>query len=265
MRLKQLLGASLVAVSAALAAALSTPAAADYYAGLRAFDAKNYADAVREWTTSAQAGDARSQFRLGILYAKGLGVPQDKETAYYWYKKADKQGNADAGIAAVFLKKELPAARAKAIEARVAAEGQGGGSGGTDVARRPGGDDRGGDNSGSGAGGSSPALRSLVANAELRRIAPGTQGRDRFEIWKFRPNGTVSGSFSQTDAGSLAYTHEGNDRGRWAVEGNALCVTWSKWDDGRKRCYVLDPQGRDKYRAREVGGNETWTATISQR
>lgn len=264
MRLKQLIGASLVALSATVAAAaLSTPASADYYAGLKAFDSRNYAAAVQEWTNSARAGDPRSQFRLGVMYAKGLGVPANKEVAYYWYKKAEKQGNADAGIAAVFLKKELPAAQARSIEQRVAAESGGGsGGGGTEIAKRPGNEDGG---TGGGAGGGNPALRSLVANAELRRIAPGTQGRDRFEIWKFNPDGTVSGTFSQTDAGTIAYTHEGNDRGRWSIEGNALCVTWSKWDDARKQCYLLDPKGRNKYRARTVGSNVTFDATISPR
>lgn len=271
MKLKQLVGASILVLSATLAtASLSTPAAADYYAGLRAFDSKNYSAAAQEWTRSAQSGDARSQFRLGILYAKGLGVPRNKETAYYWYRKADKSGNADAGIAAVFLKKELPAARARAIEARVASEA--GGGGGTDVATRQGGNGAGngaggGSRGGAGGddGGANPALRSLVANGELRRVAPGTQGRERHEIWKFNSNGTLTGSYSQTDAGSVAYTHEGNDRGRWTVENNSLCITWRKWDDGRKRCYELTPLGRNKYRAQAVGGTETWTATISAR
>lgn len=258
MRLKQFLGASFVALAAATAtAALSTPAAADYYAGLRAFDSKNYSVALQEWTKSAQAGDARSQFRLGIMYAKGLGVPRNKETAYYWYKKADKAGNADAGIAAVFLKKELPAARARAIDARVAAEGKGGGTNvaGRNVAGKDGG----------GAAGGNPALRSLIANGELRRVAPGTQGSERFEIWRFSANGTITGSFSQQDAGSVAYTREGNDNGRWAIEGNAVCVTWKSWQQGKKSCFVLEPLGRNKYRARPVGGGATWTATISPR
>ena len=261
MRLKNLVGASIVALAAAVGtAALSTPASADYYAGLRAFDAKNYSVALQEWTKSAQAGDARSQFRLGILYAKGLGVPQNKETAYYWYKKADKAGNADAGIAAVFLKKELPAARARAIDARVAAEGSGSG-GGSNVATRNGNDGNAGNTGGAGGG----ALRSLVSNAELRRIAPGTQGRPRYEIWRFNSDGTITGTFSQTDAGTVAYTHEGNDRGRWAIEGNAVCVTWRKWDEGRKQCYSIAPQGRNNYMARNTADGVSWKATISPR
>ena len=264
MRLKQLVGASIVAIAAAVGtAALSTPALADYYAGLKAFDSKNYTVAAQEWMKSAQAGDARSQFRLGILYAKGLGVPQNKETAYYWYKKADKAGNADAGIAAVFLKKELPAARSRAIEARIASEGTGGGGGGGVAGRGNNGNTGNTGNTGNGAG--NGAMRSLFANAELRRVAPGTQGRERYEIWKFNPDGTLSGTFSQTDAGSLALTREGNDRGRWAIEGNALCVTWKSWDEGRKRCYLLTPQGRNKYRARDAAGTESWSATISPR
>ena len=42
---------------------------------------------------SAEAGDVKSQMTLGVLYDYGLGVPQDKEEAFKWFRKAAEQGN----------------------------------------------------------------------------------------------------------------------------------------------------------------------------
>jgi localization factor PodJL len=38
-----------------------------------------------------------SQFNLGILYARGLGVPQDLGQAWLWFSLAAQQGDTDAG------------------------------------------------------------------------------------------------------------------------------------------------------------------------
>ncbi len=44
----------------------------------------------------AEKGDAASQFYLGMLYQKGLGVEQDNEVALEWLEKAVAQGDARA-------------------------------------------------------------------------------------------------------------------------------------------------------------------------
>ena len=44
----------------------------------------------------AEQGDAYAQFNLGIMYAKGQGVPQDDKEAVRWVRAAAEQGNADA-------------------------------------------------------------------------------------------------------------------------------------------------------------------------
>ena len=41
-------------------------------------------------------GDAEAQYNLGIMYAQGLGVPQDDAEAVRWYRLAAAQGNAGA-------------------------------------------------------------------------------------------------------------------------------------------------------------------------
>jgi hypothetical protein len=75
------------------------PALADTAAGLAAFKNKDYERAFREWKAAADAGQAEAQFDLGVLYAKGLGVPRDQNEAANWYRKSAEQGNAEAEFA----------------------------------------------------------------------------------------------------------------------------------------------------------------------
>ena len=51
---------------------------------------------VRKNIKLAEQGDAEAQYRLGRLYTKGLGVPQDYTQAADLYRKAAEQGNAAA-------------------------------------------------------------------------------------------------------------------------------------------------------------------------
>ena len=72
---------------------------ADYYDGLRAYDAKDYATAVREWQQTANAGDAQAQFRLGQLYKEGRGTPKNILQAHLYYYLASVQGHKEAEAA----------------------------------------------------------------------------------------------------------------------------------------------------------------------
>ena len=59
----------------------------------------DFETALREWRPLAEQGDAAAQYRLGLLYAFGRGVPQDYAEAVKWYRLAAEQGNANAQIA----------------------------------------------------------------------------------------------------------------------------------------------------------------------
>jgi len=37
-----------------------------------------------------------AQFKLGVMYAKGQGVPKDEQMAYFWWLLASAQGGQDA-------------------------------------------------------------------------------------------------------------------------------------------------------------------------
>src|SRR5262245_22095958 len=51
---------------------------------------------LKQITESAIKGNPRSQFQLGIIYAKGTGVPQNYPEAMKWFQKAALNGVADA-------------------------------------------------------------------------------------------------------------------------------------------------------------------------
>ena len=69
---------------------------ADFQKGLDAYNKKDYATALREWEPLAQQGNADAQYNLGVMYEKGLGVPQDNKTAMKWYRLSAEQGHAGA-------------------------------------------------------------------------------------------------------------------------------------------------------------------------
>ena len=50
----------------------------------------------RALMSSAEAGDARSQYLLSTLYRTGRGVAQDSYTAFYWCKLAAEEGVLEA-------------------------------------------------------------------------------------------------------------------------------------------------------------------------
>lgn len=66
--------------------------AADFNIGLDAYNRGDFAAALREWQPIAEKGDPHAQYNLGLLYARGQGVPQDYAQAASWYQKAAEQG-----------------------------------------------------------------------------------------------------------------------------------------------------------------------------
>jgi len=71
-------------------------ALADFASGLDAFDRGDYAQALSQFKPLASAGNARAEYRLGVCYAKGLGVARDFGRAVKWLRKAADQGYARA-------------------------------------------------------------------------------------------------------------------------------------------------------------------------
>ena len=49
--------------------------------GYTAYNAGDYATALREWRPLAEQGNADAQYNLGMMYDEGEGVPQDDAEA----------------------------------------------------------------------------------------------------------------------------------------------------------------------------------------
>jgi TPR repeat protein len=83
---------------AVLLACFSTVTAhgADLAAGVKAYERGDYAAALRIFRELARQGDAGAQFKLGIMYYDGKGVPQDYVQAYMFFNRAAAQGYKNA-------------------------------------------------------------------------------------------------------------------------------------------------------------------------
>jgi len=53
-------------------------------------------EAIRWWRKAADQGYVKAQFRLGVAYDLGDGVPRDEAESVRWYRKAADQGDAEA-------------------------------------------------------------------------------------------------------------------------------------------------------------------------
>ena len=67
----------------------------DYEKGKAAYEAKDYAEALRWLRPAAEHGSAAAQDKLGQMYRHGWGVPQDYAEALRWYRKSAEQGNSE--------------------------------------------------------------------------------------------------------------------------------------------------------------------------
>lgn len=93
------MGSRMMLAWAAAAAALAAPTAAsaqDVEAGVRAWTAERYEEAVRNWRPLADRGDADAQFNLGHAYRLGRGVPRNMNLAEQWYERAARAGHVEA-------------------------------------------------------------------------------------------------------------------------------------------------------------------------
>lgn len=91
-------GLSLVVPSLALAGPFED--------GMTAYQAKNYTQAMAQFKQAAASDNTLAEYNIGVMYAKGLGVPKDDAQAAYWYKKVAykgiKEGQFSLGMAYFF-------------------------------------------------------------------------------------------------------------------------------------------------------------------
>jgi len=61
--------------------------------GLSAYNGGDYQTAIKEYIPLAEQGEVDAQVRLGMMYEKGQGVPQNYVMAYMWLNLAASQGD----------------------------------------------------------------------------------------------------------------------------------------------------------------------------
>ena len=72
------------------------PGADRFEAGIAAYEANNLPLAFQEFLAASKAGHADSQFNLGLMYEKGIGVALDEKQAVAWYGESAERGNSAA-------------------------------------------------------------------------------------------------------------------------------------------------------------------------
>jgi hypothetical protein len=81
--------------------------------GFDAYAANDKAAAFAAWRAVAERGNPEAQLRLGLLYARGEGTPQDMIEAYRWLKLSANQGQPKAVVELGHVSKALaPSERA---------------------------------------------------------------------------------------------------------------------------------------------------------
>ena len=71
---------------------------AQYYLGLHCEEENNMEEAATWYRKAAVQNDLDAQYKLGLCYDKGEGVPQDSKEAVKWYQKAAEHGIVEAQI-----------------------------------------------------------------------------------------------------------------------------------------------------------------------
>ena len=70
--------------------------AADFAAGLAAWQKGDYAAALKEWRPLAEQGSRDAQYNVALAYEEGKGVPQNYAEAAKWIARAANQGQVEA-------------------------------------------------------------------------------------------------------------------------------------------------------------------------
>ncbi|MDB5709211.1 MAG: hypothetical protein JWL96_1281 [Sphingomonas bacterium] len=72
---------------------LAVPALASHWeAGQHAFEARNFATALKEWQAGADAGEIDSLYELGVMFREGQGTPRDAAKGFELNRRAAEAG-----------------------------------------------------------------------------------------------------------------------------------------------------------------------------
>jgi TPR repeat protein len=91
--------------------------------GMVAYNRGDYEPAIKLFRPLAEAGNAKAQNILGVMYRKGEGVTPSSARAYMWFSIAAARGDKQAKASLQEMSKEMtPADMAQAKEMMAACE-----------------------------------------------------------------------------------------------------------------------------------------------
>lgn len=96
-------------------------------------------------------------------------------------------------------------------------------------------------------------LKGLISGSQISFVRSGGIGRHEAR-WTFRPSGRIEGAAFVSDGGAGENTRSLQDRGKWWVKNEALCIRWNQWDKARTRCYGIVSVKGKIYQAKGGGG-----------
>ena len=80
-------------IGIALLLAVQSASAMDFWTGSAYYLRGDFEAAMLEWRPLAEEGDARAQYYVGLMHARGEGLPEDNHQAAHWFRKSAEQGN----------------------------------------------------------------------------------------------------------------------------------------------------------------------------
>jgi TPR repeat protein len=91
--------------------------------GMVAYNRGDYVPALKLFRPLAQAGNAKAQNVIGVMYRKGEGVARSSTRAFMWFSLAARKGDASAKASLQDMSKDMtPAEMSQAKEMMTACE-----------------------------------------------------------------------------------------------------------------------------------------------
>ncbi len=78
---------------AMLGASIGAAFAVDLVSAQAAYDKGDYKEALKQFLSMAEGGNALAMSSTGVMYDMGQGTPKDYDKAVEWYKKSAENGN----------------------------------------------------------------------------------------------------------------------------------------------------------------------------
>ena len=119
--MRKALGGAALVVTILLSGAAAV--AGPWEDGMVAYNRGDYVPAVKLFRPLAQAGNAKAQNVMGVMYRKGEGVARNSAKAFMWFSLAAKKGDTQAKVSVQEMAKEMtPAELTQAKEMMAACE-----------------------------------------------------------------------------------------------------------------------------------------------